>query len=75
VNNPKIDEQIKHVHFEGIDGIGCSIPVEKALNQFGDVMISYELNGEEISRDQGYPVRAIVPGFYGIRNVKVFLLN
>ena len=40
----------------------CSIPFEKAIDPYGDVIIAYEMNGAPIPRSHGYPVRAIVPG-------------
>jgi len=40
------------------------------MNPFGDVILAYEMNGEEIPRDHGYPLRVIVPGYVGVRNVK-----
>ena len=43
-----------------------SIPVAKA----GDVLIAYAMNGEDISADHGFPLRAIVPGYYGMASVK-----
>ena len=49
---------------------GASIPVEKAVSPTGDVLLAYEMNGKEIPRDHGYPVRAIIPGVVGARNVK-----
>ena len=64
------DKNINHVEFEGIDGVKASIPIEKALNQFGDVLLAYEMNGEILPRDHGYPIRIIVPGHVGIRNIK-----
>jgi DMSO/TMAO reductase YedYZ molybdopterin-dependent catalytic subunit len=48
----------------------ASIPVEKALSPWGDVVLAYEMNGAAIPRDHGYPVRAVVPGHVGVRNVK-----
>lgn len=42
----------------------------KALNPQNDVILAYEMNGEPIPRDHGFPVRAIVPGVVGARNVK-----
>ena len=65
-----IDKSIKHIHFIGIDDVTISIPIEKVLNPYGDVMLAYEMNGEEIPRDHGYPIRLIVPGYVGIRNIK-----
>nr|XP_027234030.1 probable sulfite oxidase, mitochondrial [Penaeus vannamei]XP_027234100.1 probable sulfite oxidase, mitochondrial [Penaeus vannamei] len=65
-----------HVQFEGLDTdpanmpYGSSIPIEKALDPYGDVILAYEMNGETIPRDHGYPIRVIVPGVVGARNVK-----
>lgn len=49
---------------------GSSIPIEKALDPYGDVILAYEMNGEPIPRDHGYPIRVVVPGVVGARNVK-----
>lgn len=73
--NPKIceDENLKQnkwVRVKSNDDLEISIPIEKVLNPNGDVMLAFQMNGEEIPRDHGYPVRLIVPGYAGIRNVK-----
>ena len=44
-----------------------SIPMTKAMD---DAMVAYAQNGEAIRRETGYPLRLLVPGFEGIRNVK-----
>lgn len=36
----------------------------------GDVLLAFEMNGEPIPRDHGFPVRAVVPGVVGARSVK-----
>ena len=70
------DARYAHVQFEGLDKgpegspYGASIPIEKAMNPYGDVLVAYEMNGEEIPRDHGYPLRLIAPGIVGARNVK-----
>jgi len=70
------DEDFKHVHLTGLDAdmtksaYGASIPKLKAMSADGDVLLAYKMNGVDIPRDHGYPVRAIVPGCVGARNVK-----
>ena len=65
-----LNNKINHVHFEGWEGVRASIPIEKAMSEYGDVIVAYEMNGEDIPRDHGYPLRLIVPGHVGIRNIK-----
>src|SRR5690606_17180067 len=66
---------IRHIQFEGLDRdesnfYGASIPIEMALNPLNDVILAYEMNGVDLPADHGYPVRVIVPGAAGARNVK-----
>jgi DMSO/TMAO reductase YedYZ molybdopterin-dependent catalytic subunit len=35
-----------------------------------EVLIAYQMNGRDLSQDHGFPVRAIVPGHYGMASVK-----
>lgn len=44
-----------------------SLPLGKALN---DVLLAYEMNGETLPIAHGFPVRAIVPGWYAMASVK-----
>ena len=66
----------QHIHFEGMDkdvdgtGYGASIPIATATDPRKDVLLAFEMNGEPIPRDHGFPLRAIVPGTVGARNVK-----
>jgi DMSO/TMAO reductase YedYZ molybdopterin-dependent catalytic subunit len=45
-----------------------SVPRAKAIQP--EVLIAYQMNGRDLPRDHGYPVRAIVPGHYGMASVK-----
>lgn len=45
-----------------------SLPREKAVQP--EVLIAYQMNGRDLSDDHGFPVRAIVPGHYGMASVK-----
>ncbi|EGC40108.1 hypothetical protein DICPUDRAFT_52167 [Dictyostelium purpureum] len=49
---------------------GSSITVEKAMDIDGDVLLAYEMNGETINRDHGFPLRVVAPGIIGARSVK-----
>jgi len=48
----------------------CSFPFDKAIDPYGDVIVAYEMNGQDIPKPYGYPVRCIVPGHAGARNCK-----
>jgi DMSO/TMAO reductase YedYZ molybdopterin-dependent catalytic subunit len=45
-----------------------SLPRDKAMQR--EVLVAYQMNGRDLSQDHGYPVRAIVPGQYGMASVK-----
>lgn len=47
---------------------GRSISVDEALNL--NLLLAYERNGQPIENRNGAPIRLIVPGWYGIANVK-----
>jgi DMSO/TMAO reductase YedYZ molybdopterin-dependent catalytic subunit len=47
---------------------GRSITLENAMKP--EPLVAYELNGDPLTRDQGFPVRLIMPGWYGVANVK-----
>lgn len=69
-------DEVRHVQFEGLDHdptatpYAASIPLSKAMDPRGDVLLAYKMNGQELSRDHGFPVRVVVPGVVGARNVK-----
>ncbi len=62
------EETARDVIFRAADGYHDSIPFSRAMED--DVMLAYLMNGEKLPKDHGFPVRLIVPGLYGIKNVK-----
>jgi sulfane dehydrogenase subunit SoxC len=54
----------KWLMLEGADAAGMnrSLPIEKARN---DVLIAFAMNGEALRPEQGYPLRAVIPGWEG----------
>lgn len=68
--------KIAHVQFEGLDAdpltkqsYGASVPID-VVQRVPDVLLAFEMNGETLPRDHGFPLRAIVPGIVGARQVK-----
>jgi DMSO/TMAO reductase YedYZ molybdopterin-dependent catalytic subunit len=52
---------------EGEDIFTRSIPMSKVID---DCLLAYEMNGSPMTAEHGFPVRLLVPGWYGNNNVK-----
>ncbi|WP_457964207.1 sulfite oxidase [Arthrobacter sp. D1-29] len=58
---------------EGIQGgvrqkYARSLPIREALRP--DVVLAYRMNGADLPPQHGYPLRLVVPGWYGMTSVK-----
>jgi DMSO/TMAO reductase YedYZ molybdopterin-dependent catalytic subunit len=58
----------QYIVFRCSDGYDVGIPLERGLQE-GSIL-AYGMNGEELNAKHGYPVRAIIPGLYGMMNPK-----
>ncbi|HWZ32879.1 MAG TPA: molybdopterin-dependent oxidoreductase [Bryobacteraceae bacterium] len=47
---------------------GRSMTLENAMKP--EPLLAYALNGDPLTREQGFPLRLVVPGWYGVANVK-----
>ena len=45
-----------------------SITLENAMKP--EPLLAYALNGQPLDRDHGFPLRLVMPGWYGVANVK-----
>jgi DMSO/TMAO reductase YedYZ molybdopterin-dependent catalytic subunit len=45
-----------------------SLPLSQALHK--DILVAYAMNGEPLTPEHGFPVRLVVPGWYGVASVK-----
>ena len=57
-----------HVRFTSADDYSESLPLSAAMDP--DVRLVWQMNGEPLTRKHGYPLRAIVPSRYGMKNPK-----
>lgn len=78
-NRTKLDAMASsgsyHVHATGADSdaavnFEASIPLALAMDSDRDILVAWEMNGEPIPRDHGFPLRLVVPGVVGVRNAK-----
>jgi len=58
----------KYIAVRCYDGYDVGIPLERGLLE-GSIL-AYEMNLSPLTSEHGYPVRAIVPGLYGMMNPK-----
>ena len=56
------------VRLQGVDNYADTIPLEKAMEP--TTLLAYEMNGMPLPDRHGYPLRMIVPGYFGEKNVK-----
>jgi DMSO/TMAO reductase YedYZ molybdopterin-dependent catalytic subunit len=52
----------------GTDGHGDSFPIDYAFNE--EMMLALGMNGRTLNRDHGFPLRLLVPRYYGFKNIK-----
>ena len=56
------------VRLYGVDNYTDTIPLEKAMEP--TTLLSYEMNGVLLPHRHGYPLRVVVPGYFGEKHVK-----
>jgi len=60
---------LDHGLYEGtpVESYVKDLPLDEAIR---NAFLAYELNGEPLTREHGYPVRLVMPGYYGTNSVK-----
>jgi DMSO/TMAO reductase YedYZ molybdopterin-dependent catalytic subunit len=54
--------------FSAADDYKDSVRLDRALHP--DTFLAWEMNGEPLRREHGFPARLLIPGIYGMKNVK-----
>src|ERR671922_1839673 len=57
-----------YIVFRCSDGYDVGIPLDRGM--MDGTILAYEMNGVPLPAEHGFPVRAIVPGLYGMMNAK-----
>jgi DMSO/TMAO reductase YedYZ molybdopterin-dependent catalytic subunit len=63
-----VDAKATRVTIGGVDEYFTSVPLERAMHEHA--ILAYEMNGQPLPPDHGYPLRAILPGVYGQKQPK-----
>jgi DMSO/TMAO reductase YedYZ molybdopterin-dependent catalytic subunit len=68
LNQAGLTSDAKFVVFRCADGYTVGIPLERAM-QPGALLV-YKMNDQALPTEHGFPLRAMVPGVYGMMNAK-----
>jgi DMSO/TMAO reductase YedYZ molybdopterin-dependent catalytic subunit len=68
LNQAGVASDAKYVVFHCADGYTVGIPLDRAMKS--DALLAYKMNDELLPTGHGFPLRAIVPGIYGMMNAK-----
>ena len=58
----------QYMVFYSVDGYSVGIPLSRAL--MPDSMLAYAMNDQPLPQKHGYPLRAVIPGLYGMMSAK-----
>ena len=64
----RLGPDVVDIAFEAADGFTNAVSLGRAMS--GDVLVVYEMNGQPLPAEHGFPARIVVPGFYGYKSVK-----
>ncbi|KAL2061448.1 hypothetical protein VTL71DRAFT_7721 [Oculimacula yallundae] len=70
LNFDNLSPSDNHTQFLGSEAYGASIPLRKAIDPFGDVILAFQMNGVDLPPEHGFPLRVVVPGNVAARSVK-----
>lgn len=63
-----VPQGAQNVVFYSVDGYSVAIPISTAMRS--ESMVAYEMNGVSLPQRHGYPLRAVIPGLYGMMSAK-----
>lgn len=63
-----VEPQAKYATLGGVDEYFTSVPVERVMHE--RALLAYEMNGQPLPTQHGFPVRILLPGVYGQKQPK-----
>lgn len=68
LNRAGYSSDAKYVVFHSAEGYTVGIPFDRAMRP--ETILAYKMNDLDLPSDHGFPVRAIIPGIFGMMNAK-----
>lgn len=68
VDHGEIDVPFRGQTYKVDQQFGRSVTIENAMQP--EPILAYAMNGDPLTKHQGFPLRLIMPGWYGVANVK-----
>ena len=68
LDKAKLKPEAKYIAFRCFDGYDVGVPLKNGLMEGS--MLAYDMNLAPLTAKHGFPLRAIVPGLYGMMNPK-----
>ena len=68
LNRAGVKPQAREVVSFASDGYTESLPVESAMRD--EVLVAYQMNGEPLPDEHGFPARLLIPDRYGMKSTK-----
>jgi DMSO/TMAO reductase YedYZ molybdopterin-dependent catalytic subunit len=64
----QLKPEARKVVLRSDDGYSTGVPLERCLRL--QTFMAYEMNGRELPAGHGFPLRAVIPGYYGMKQPK-----
>jgi DMSO/TMAO reductase YedYZ molybdopterin-dependent catalytic subunit len=64
----KLKADVRKVVLRADDGYSTGIPLERCWRP--ETFLAYEMNGDPLPAQHGFPLRAVIPGYYGMKQPK-----
>jgi len=68
LNQAALLPEAQYVIFRSADGYSVGIPLERAMHPQSH--LAYMMNDNSLPNEHGFPVRAVIPGLYGMMSAK-----